>query len=65
MTNTDEIMFWIALIFLIVLPFIIVYYILKGIWFIVDELCYDTKNAVLLFLLIIAAIVVTIVYLVG
>lgn len=65
MTNTDDIMFWIALIFLIVLPFIIVYYILKGIWFIVDELCYDTKNAVLLFLLIIAAIVVTIVCLVG
>lgn len=58
-------MFWIALIILIALPFIIVYYILKGIWFIVDELCYDTKNAVLLFLLIIAAIVVTIVYLVG
>lgn len=65
MTDTDDIMFWIALIFLIALPFIIVYYILKGIWFIVDELCYDTKNAVLLFLLIIAAIVVTIVYLVG
>ena len=54
-------MLYIALIFLIALPFIVVYYILKGIWFIVDELCYETRNAVLLFLLFIAAIVVTIV----
>jgi len=49
-------MFWIAIAIIIAIPFVFLYYILKGIWFIVD--CYlEGGKAVLVYLLVLAAIV--------